>query len=231
MLRYDVLEIEENKKTLIVCSRNRLFRDGLKYILNSDNFIVKLEYNSLVEFHTNLKDNANQISLVICETHEGFCDDHETLGRLTSEFPQISVVVLADQVSQRDFDMAVRSGVKGFLPKNISAEALKMSLTLILLGEDIFTAPAQLKSSGSLPQRQPDSGNLRTPLSQKEGEILECLQAGLSNKAIARELDMAEATVKVHVKAILRKINVENRTQAAVWGMANQHSRIESEAA
>jgi len=51
--------------------------------------------------------------------------------------------------------------------------------------------------------------------------ILRCLIEGNSNKSIARKIDIAEATVKVHVKAILRKIRVQNRTQAAIWGMNN----------
>jgi two-component system nitrate/nitrite response regulator NarL len=57
------------------------------------------------------------------------------------------------------------------------------------------------------------------PLSPRELAILHCLISGHSNKSIARKIDIAEATVKVHVKAILRKIGVQNRTQAAIWGM------------
>ena len=58
-------------------------------------------------------------------------------------------------------------------------------------------------------------------LSPREKSILRCLIEGDSNKCIARKIDIAEATVKVHVKAILRKIRVQNRTQAAIWGMNN----------
>jgi two-component system nitrate/nitrite response regulator NarL len=58
-------------------------------------------------------------------------------------------------------------------------------------------------------------------LSPREKAILSCLIEGNSNKCIARKIDTAEATVKVHVKAILRKIRVQNRTQAAIWGMNN----------
>ena len=54
-------------------------------------------------------------------------------------------------------------------------------------------------------------------LSPRERDVLCCLMAGYSNKVIARELDVCEATVKVHVKAILRKLDVRNRTQAAIW--------------
>jgi DNA-binding CsgD family transcriptional regulator len=58
-------------------------------------------------------------------------------------------------------------------------------------------------------------------LSPREKSIMQCLIEGASNKTIARKIDIAEATVKVHVKAILRKIRVHNRTQAAIWGMNN----------
>ena len=60
------------------------------------------------------------------------------------------------------------------------------------------------------------------PLSPREKSILRCLVNGDSNKCIARKIDITEATVKVHVKAILRKIRVQNRTQAAIWGMNNR---------
>src|SRR5260221_13801960 len=62
---------------------------------------------------------------------------------------------------------------------------------------------------------------LTPQLSAREKSILRCLIEGDSNKCIARKIDIAEATVKVHVKAILRKIRVQNRTQAAIWGMNN----------
>jgi two-component system nitrate/nitrite response regulator NarL len=128
-------------------------------------------------------------------------------------------------MSQRDLDLAMAGGARGFLPKDISAEALQISLALVVLGEDIFTAPASLRGHGVSAIRSPSPasavGNLRAPLSGRETQILRCLQDGLPNKTIARDLDMAEATVKVHLKALLRKINVENRTQAAVWSMNN----------
>src|SRR5258708_4202731 len=66
-----------------------------------------------------------------------------------------------------------------------------------------------------------NENTLAPQLSTREKSILRCLIEGDSNKSIARKIDIAEATVKVHVKAILRKIRVHNRTQAAIWGMNN----------
>ncbi len=95
----------------------------------------------------------------------------------------------------------------------------------------VSEVPARFQSSGPKTARseaQPASARGSVPtgekgqvLSSREAEILQCLVRGASNKDIARNLDMAEATVKVHLKAILRKIRVKNRTQAAIWAIGN----------
>src|SRR5258707_8839975 len=104
-----------------------------------------------------------------------------------------------------------------------------------MMGETIFP-PAFLSfvldPEGDLGEAAPRNENnqsilirtdntLAPQLSTREKSILRCLIEGDSNKCIARKIDIAEATVKVHVKAILRKIRVQNRTQAAIWGMNN----------
>jgi two-component system nitrate/nitrite response regulator NarL len=69
-----------------------------------------------------------------------------------------------------------------------------------------------------------ESGVEEANLSPREHDVLCCLMAGYSNKVIARELSVCEATVKVHVKAILRKLKVNNRTQAAIWASTRGYS-------
>jgi two-component system, NarL family, nitrate/nitrite response regulator NarL len=215
------------KGNLILCSGNRLFREGLRRILTSTKTTIVAEVRTLTEAHDLMCSGEVKAGLMVCDADENFSDDFESLKSITDRFPKIGIVVLADQMSQRDLDLAMMGGARGFLPKDISPEALQISLALVVLGEDIFTAPASLKGPG-MPSRtaQPVGqglGNLRSPLSVRESQILQCLENGLPNKTIARDLDMAEATVKVHLKALLRKINVENRTQAAIWSMNNMH--------
>jgi two-component system nitrate/nitrite response regulator NarL len=77
----------------------------------------------------------------------------------------------------------------------------------VTVGTNTWVAPAEITNGSRLSARQQS--------------ILRCLVQGDSNKTIARKMAMAEATVKVHVKAILRKIRVHNRTQAAIWAMSN----------
>jgi DNA-binding CsgD family transcriptional regulator len=110
------------------------------------------------------------------------------------------------------------------------------SLELVMMGETVLP-PAFLSYVFSPEERQlrddsPSQDEKQTilvtgtddpapQLSPRERLILRCLIEGASNKCIARKMDIAEATVKAHVKAILRKIRVHNRTQAAIWGMNN----------
>jgi two-component system, NarL family, nitrate/nitrite response regulator NarL len=103
------------------------------------------------------------------------------------------------------------------LSKELAPEAVEQALQLILKGQQIF--PVRFLLARSPAENRPDA-NLTEELSRQERRILECLAAGYANKQIARELDLAEATVKTHVRNTLRKIKVANRTQAAIWAIS-----------
>jgi two-component system, NarL family, nitrate/nitrite response regulator NarL len=118
--------------------------------------------------------------------------------------------------------------VTGFCLIASGPEVLIKSLELVTLGESIlpFEVLRSLMDAAHQNQSQPLQNNTAEPklselkaskLSPREAEILGCLREGAPNKIIARKLDVTEATVKVHVKAILRKIGAANRTQAAMW--------------
>jgi two-component system nitrate/nitrite response regulator NarL len=124
----------------------------------------------------------------------------------------------------------VRRGF-GLLPRSIAGDTLIQTLNLAVDGEVVF--PSQILgevftcSELSAEPKRTESLETITPserpgrLSLREIDILKRLVQGDSNKQISRQLDISETTVKVHVKAILRKIRVRNRTQAAIWGLDN----------
>src|SRR5581483_4421451 len=137
-----------------------------------------------------------------------------------------------------DFEsvMAIlRVGANGFMLKRIDCEAFTKSLELVMLGQSVLSssvvelfmeqklepqaAPPPLSSPGRyrLAGCETDGASAAQKLSTREIEILECLTRGEANKLIARKFAIAEATVKVHLKASLRKIPAKNRTQAAIW--------------
>ena len=95
----------------------------------------------------------------------------------------------------------------------------------MLIGEKVFaTELAKVWLSGGLEKRLHCAKKLDHNLTARESEILECLLGGDSNKSIARRLEITESTVKIHMKSLLRKINVQNRTQAAIWAMESGFS-------
>lgn len=138
--------------------------------------------------------------------------------------PLINVVFVARDLEVDLLISCFSAGASGYLLENISRRAFEKSLKLVRTGESVF--PSQL--AAMLPDliakcSVPDENALALSdysLSDREIDILRCLTNGQSNKLIARNLNIAESTVKVHVKRIMQKINATNRTQAALWGVA-----------
>ncbi|WP_201863173.1 LuxR C-terminal-related transcriptional regulator [Microvirga soli] len=160
------------------------------------------------------------------------------IASIKEQYPQARVVVLSDSFNLDDMKSAFQSGADGYCLATTGCEALIKYLDLVMLGEVVFPSAAFLSAISDtrdqaenkeplaitvLPAHLPlglesHDSPIRT-LSSRESEILQCLMQGAPNKVIARKLDVAEATVKVHIKAILRKIRVANRTQAAMWAV------------
>ena len=204
---------------LILAGENGVFRAGLKHVLAGTLNVVG-EAASLTEAVTLLRALEPCADLIVYDQPEAMALQFEPLRRIRREFPGVAVVILADRMEAAEVDGAVAAGASGFLPKNISPAALGLSLQLITLGENLFTAPASLWRGQAANTERPPPDNVvavRQSLSRRQRQILEYLEAGLSNRAIAAKLDVAEATVKVHVRSLMLKINVDNRTQAALW--------------
>ena len=132
-----------------------------------------------------------------------------------------SIVVLASEADALAVDDDQIALLSGILTYDLSGDAFVRSLRLICAGERVF--PRDLMRGRRLPAPSPDN-EARSDcnrLSPREREVVSHLLAGHANKVIARHLGMAEATVKVHLKNLLRKIKVDNRTQAAIWALSN----------
>jgi two-component system nitrate/nitrite response regulator NarL len=216
--------IEMPNGRLIIVSNHHLFREGLKHVLEAETLKVVCELTSAPDVLPFLRSADGGADLIVYD-QPAHAEDYEALREIIEAFPKIGIIVLAEHIHQTGFDMAISGGACGFLPKSISSKALALSLQLLLLGENLFAAPASLATRAPVTTEfiaRCAPAPLRSPLSAREGEILECLKTGSPNKVIARRLNMAEATVKVHVKSLLRKIEVGNRTQAAVWALSQE---------
>ena len=168
-------------------------------------------------------DSGLQPKIVLVEFDAG-TDDIALLHSIREKFPDIKLVVLA--ATTRNIHHLARcfeAGADAYLLKNISPDALQQSLKLVLLGEKVFpTRLAALLVSGQVDTHKPATASADLEgLSEREVQILRCLLNGHPNKVIAKKLNITEATVKVHLKGVLKKISAANRTQAAIWALNN----------
>lgn len=150
-------------------------------------------------------------------------DGAEIVEEVRRAFPAALPVVLVDQFNFNTMKACFQARAHGFIVKKISSASLVTSLRLVAMGEKVMPS-SFAEELHSLPVTGADPVGVHQTLkdaglSVREVEILTCLVSGKPNKVISRQLGISEATVKVHVKAILRKIGVQNRTQAAIWAM------------
>ena len=203
-----------------------LLRSGLQHILLNSPFVIS-EAASLTGSEP-LADCALSTALTIIEATRNATRVFEVIRQVRERSPETRVVVLADQFDHNFVRMGHEEGVNGFCLADSSSGVLIKSLELVMLGENVLPSKVLRSIMDMAPQQRelPIQDSMVEPklpglkgckLSAREAEILNCLREGAPNKLIARQFDVAEATVKVHVKAILRKIGATNRTQAAMW--------------
>lgn len=208
---------------LFLVDPNQLFREGLKRLLDSSHYAIVGEARSLDEADAVLAVDA-AVDLIVLDVEGQETEEHAAiLQRIRSRYPALRVIVLTADRSHGALMKAIGWSVDSYLFKDMSPEALVRSFQLVMLGQQIFPTKLMMSLMRANPEEHSPSDRLGAAkgLSPREVQILRHLMNGRSNKAIARELSISEATVKVHLKALLRKVRVNNRTQAAVWALNN----------
>jgi DNA-binding NarL/FixJ family response regulator len=219
----------------ILVGKSILLREGLARILRSANFRI-LASVSCADDLLPSKLQLHQPLFLVVHTGDDFDAAVEQIELFRDQHPGGRIAVVADHYRLCELVSAFRAGANGYFADVMTCDVFIKSIELVMMGETIFP-PAFLSfvlgpKGDHLGEAVPRDENnqailigaentLAPRLSTREKSILRCLIEGDSNKCIARKIDIAEATVKVHVKAILRKIRVQNRTQAAIWGINN----------
>ena len=209
---------------LFIVGGTGLFRRGLCSFLEDTPFRLAAEFDSPQACVGALAKAAAPEAEIIVYVSNGDPEASAAAVDALLSCAEARVLVLSGELSVDELGACLRMGAGGYLLSNISKEVLTHSLRLILLGETVF--PSQLATAwatGQLRQAGPaasgGAGKALEVLTQRETEILGCLTEGAPNKTIARQLGITEATVKIHVKSLIRKIGVQNRTQAALWAI------------
>ncbi|PIJ49533.1 two-component system response regulator NarL [Erwinia sp. OLTSP20] len=155
--------------------------------------------------------------LILLDMNMPGCDGLATLHALRQQPLSSRIVIFTVSDAQQDVVAALRQGAEGYLLKDMEPEALLAALHQAAAGEMVLSDNLAPLLAEQLRAPQVPANLALSALTPRETEILHQLSRGLSNKLIARELDISESTVKVHVKHLLQKLSLRSRTEAAIW--------------
>lgn len=216
---------------VLVVDDHTLFRRGLIALLSlhDDELQVAGEAGNADEAQRRAADL--QPDLILLDNHLPGVRGIDALPALLQAAPKARVLMLTVSEDEDDLADALKAGASGYVLKTIEGDALVEAIRRCVAGESVVSPELTGKLIGALraaaaapeaaaPAAPPPADPLAV-LSPREREIVQHLATGLSNKEIARRLDIAETTVKIHVQHVLRKLDLKSRVQAAVFAVGS----------
>ena len=213
---------------VLVVDDHTLFRRGLQALLAGDaRFAVVGEAGDAGEAQRRAA--LLQPDVILLDNHLPGVAGVDALPGLREVAPASRVLMLTVSEDERDLAAALRGGAQGYLLKTADSDMLASAIERTMRGEStispemtgkLVTAFQALRTDTEAPAAAAADADPIHSLSPREHEILGHIARGASNKEIARALDIAETTVKIHVQHILRKLKLSSRVQAAVYATA-----------
>jgi len=237
--------VKHNIPTIIIEERT-LLREGLAALLNDTSYKVVANIASVSDI-PDLKLSTGRAVLTLMGLSRGRDESLRTVQRVRDAIKGCKLVAVGERFSDHDFQEILKGGVDAIVFDIASSDALLKTLDLTFIEQQlvILARPSESESRhhaapplavdhavrAVTPEAASELGrkslgvalvaNLHTQMSEREQQVLICVARGDSNKTIARSCSISEATVKVHLQSILRKISARNRTQAALWAVEN----------
>lgn len=174
-----------------------------------------LEAGSLDEAMA-IADRTPDLTLVLFDLNLGDRSGRDGVRRMVEVLGNRPLLVISGSDEVADIVDSVRLGARGYILKTSSTAVLEHAISLALTGETFLPLPRAVLSGNVAAEVARPSGQILDRLTDRQRDVFQLLLAGHSNKEIARELGVLEGTVKVHVRAIMQKLGVRNRTQVAV---------------
>jgi DNA-binding NarL/FixJ family response regulator len=201
---------------LILADDHTLFRNGLVLLLKAHCTDCEIWEGDGLDAALAEAEAHPDADAVLLDLNMPGMDGVQGIRRFVELHPRLPLIILTGAEVQQHIQDVLAAGASGFIPKS-SMPAVMMSAIQLVLAGGTYVPPQALSSA-------PDAGGrsrsharegVHTPLTERQTQVLRLLAAGKPNKAICRELDIEEGTVKAHIATIFRVLDVTNRTEAA----------------
>jgi two-component system, NarL family, nitrate/nitrite response regulator NarL len=200
---------------ILLVDDHTLFREALLHVLNQlDSQAVVLEAANIEEA-AQLISHTRNLDLVLLDIELPGIDGLSALPGLRERAPTVPIVVLSGSEAPGHVKRALDDGAVGYIPKTCTSHEMLAALHIVLQG-DVYVPPKLLGKlePSPLPLETGTDYTALTTLTARQLEVLVLMARGLPNKSIAKTLNVAEGTVKLHVASIMRALGASNRTQA-----------------
>ncbi len=226
-LRVETISHEGAAVKVLIADDHRLIIEGVKIKLAElDPGVDAVVAMNLDELDRAVAAHADELDLALVDITMPGTNGHQHVAKLRAQAPALPVIVLSGSEDVDLMRSLIDLGVLGFIPKAYSPDVMLSAIRLVLAG-GIYIPPlllANAQAQGWQPTETPvESGTpnrsidgLRNLLTERQIDVMRLLSQGKPNKLIARDLGISEGTVKIHLAAIFRALNVRNRVEAVV---------------
>lgn len=200
---------------VLITDEQSLFRDGLSLRLQQiDKDINIIQATNLTDMYKILSQETD-LDFLILDIDLAELNTTEVINKIKTSNPYIKIIAISSSEDIRNIKKILSSGVKGYIPKKLDSNILSGALKLILDG-GTYIPPALLDNSINSNIYSSAMSPLKKNLTNRQSQVLDLIAQGKSNKQIAYDMGVSEATVKLHINALLRSLKVNNRTQAVI---------------
>lgn len=204
--------------SVIIIDDHPLFRKGVSQLIALNDQLHLIGEASSGEEGLELA-RALEPDLILLDLNMKGMSGIETLRALRDADLAARILILTVSDAADDLVAAIRAGADGYLLKDMEPEELLARIVEAMRGRIVISESLNGLLARSLRDEAQAAERSLAPLTERERDILGCLASGLSNKLIARDLNIAEGTVKVHIKNLLKKLKFRSRLEAAVWAI------------
>ncbi len=228
--------VESENYTVIIVDDHPIFRQGLHTILDSAEGIEVVGEAANGSQAIALAESLTP-DIMLIDINLPDIDGLKVTRAVRRELPQVAVIILSADEDDEQLFRSIKVGAAHYSVKDISAEQLVWMVQQVgeghyLINEDVVSSPkvaARVRNQFREQISQDSDERLFAPLTEREAEVLDQIASGSENKQIARTLSISDQTVKNHITSILRKLQVNDRTQAVVYAYKHGWIKIEEE--